>query len=102
VKAALTAVLAASVLGIGCSIGPGVTPDPSAQLQGRIDRLVEDRGGTAEVYREILTEASCDRLFQKTENYASLRDDPATSSEKIAVFDSYSSLAGQRWIELGC
>jgi hypothetical protein len=98
----LAAVLAASVLGVGCQIGPGVTPDPSAQLQERIDKLVQDRGGTAEVYREILTEASCDRLFTMSENYASLRDDPATSSEKIAVFDTYSSLAGQRWIDLGC
>jgi hypothetical protein len=102
VKAALAAVLAASALGIGCSIGPMVTPDPSALLQERIHKLVEDRGGTAAVYREILTEASCDRLFTMTENYASLRDDPATSNEKVDVFDAYSSVAGQRWIELGC
>ena len=101
-KASLAVLLAASVLGVACSIAPGATPDPSAALQERIDKLVADRGGTAEVYREILTEASCDRLFQRTENYASLRDDPATSSEKIAVYDSYASLAGQRWIELGC
>jgi hypothetical protein len=101
-RSVLAAALAASVLGIGCSVAPAATPDPSAELQERIDKLVADRGGTAEVYREILTEASCDRLFQKTENYSSLRDDPATSSEKIAVYDSYASLAGQRWIDLGC
>jgi hypothetical protein len=101
-RSMLAAVLAACVLWAGCGSAPGITPDPSAELQERIDRLVADRGGTAQVYREILTESSCDRLFQKTENYASLRDDPATSNEKIAVFDSYSSLAGQRWIELGC
>ena len=98
----LAVLLAASVLGIGCSIVPGPKPDPSAELQDRIDKLVKDGGGTAEVYREILTEASCDRLLQKTQTYASLRYDPATSREKIAVYDSYASLASERWVDLGC
>jgi hypothetical protein len=98
----LAAVLAAGLLGAGCDGAPGATPDPSATLPGQVDELVRDRGGTAQVYREILTEASCDRLFTMSRNYASLRDDPATSSEKVDVYDSYSSLAGRRWIDLGC
>ena len=98
----LAAGVAAIVLGSGCAGAPERSPDPSAALQSQIDELVEGRGGTAQVYREILTEASCDRLFTMSGNYASLRDDPATSSEKVAVYDSYSSLAGQRWIDLGC
>jgi hypothetical protein len=98
----LAAGLAAVVLGAGCARAPEATPDPSAALQSQIDVLVQDRGGTAQVYREILTEASCYRLFTMSGNYASLRDDPATSSEKVGVYDSYSSLAGQRWIDLGC
>jgi hypothetical protein len=98
----LAAGLAAIVLGAGCAGAPGTSADPSAALQSHIDELVQDRGGTAQVYREILTEASCDRLFTMSGNYASLRDDPATSSEKVGVYDSYSSLAGQRWIDLGC
>jgi ribosomal protein S12 methylthiotransferase accessory factor YcaO len=98
----VAAVLAAGLLVAGCGGAPGATPDPSAALQGQIDELVRDRGGTAQVYREILTESSCDRLFTMSENYANLRDDTATSSEKVDVYDSYSSLAGQRWIDLGC
>jgi hypothetical protein len=98
----LSALLAASVLGAGCSTGPGVTRDPSVALQQRVDELVRDRGGTALVYREILTETSCDRLLRVSANYESLRADPATSNEKLDVFASYSSLAGERWIELGC
>ncbi len=64
--------------------------------------LVREQGGTAQVYREILAESSCDRLFTMSANYASLRDDPASSREKVEVYDSYSSLAGQRWVDLGC
>ncbi len=98
----LAAGLAVVVLGAGCAGAPAAMPDPSTALQGRIDELVRDRGGTAQVYREILTEASCDRLFTMSANYASLRDDPASSREKVEVYDSYASLAGQRWIDLGC
>jgi hypothetical protein len=102
VRPILAAVLAAVALVAGCAGTPGVAPDPSLALQRQIDELVRERGGTAQVYREILTDASCDRLFTMSGNYASLRDDPATSSEKVDVYDSYSSLAGQRWIDLGC
>jgi hypothetical protein len=85
---------AASVLGIGCSSAPAMTPDPSVQQKERMDELVRDRGGTAEVYREILSEASCARLFTMSENYASLRDDPATSRKKVDVFACFWLLAG--------
>jgi len=98
----LSAPLAASLLAFGCSTGPVVTRDPSVALEVRVDELVRDRGGTALVYREILTETSCDRLLRVSANYESLRADPATSNEKLDVFASYSTLAGERWIELGC
>ena len=98
----LSAGLAAIVLVAGCAGAPDTTPDRSAAVEGRIEELVRERGGTAQVYREILAEASCDRLFTMSANYASLRDDPASSREKVEVYDSYSSLAGQRWVDLGC
>ena len=94
--------LAAVVLAAACAGAAGTSPDPSADVQGQVDELVRERGGTAQVYREILAESSCDRLFTMSANYASLRDDPASSREKVEVYDSYSSLAGQRWVDLGC
>ena len=98
----LAAGLAAVVVTAGCAVAPDTTADRSAAVQGQVDELVRERGGTAQVYREILAETSCDRLFTMSANYASLRDDPASSREKVAVYDSYSSLAGQRWVDLGC
>ena len=98
----LAAGLAALLLATGCAGAPGTRPDRSAAVQEQVDMLVREEGGTAQVYREILGEASCDRLFTMSANYASLRDVPASSREKVGVYDSYSALAGQRWVELGC